>query len=103
MTTPPPSVISIASLYSISILSFTHFCQLLEQNAAEFSDQISLLAVEDELGRLRVWAANAGAHRTGRVSLDHKLRESSGIHATIANLIRDLDASLRECGLGNSP
>lgn len=96
MATPPPTIVSIASLYSICIRSFGRLCQLLENNTSEFSDQISLVALHDELGRFRVWAGNAGAHRTGRVSLDHKLRESSAIHATVAELVRDLDGALRE-------
>ena len=36
-------------------------------------------AWEDELGRLRMWAANIGAHQTGQSSLDFRLRDSSYI------------------------
>ncbi|KAJ5404486.1 Zinc finger C2H2 [Penicillium cosmopolitanum] len=34
---------------------------------------------QDELGRLRVWAANIGAHQTGTSSLDYRLRDASHI------------------------
>jgi hypothetical protein len=34
----------------------------------------------DELGRLRVWAANIGAHQTGQSSLDYRLRDASHNH-----------------------
>ncbi|KAL4899992.1 hypothetical protein BDW74DRAFT_183131 [Aspergillus multicolor] len=41
--------------------------------------EIPLQAWKDELGRLRVWAANIGAHQKGQSSLDYRLRDSSHI------------------------
>ena len=35
--------------------------------------------IYDELSRFRLWCGNAGAHRFGRGSLDHKFREASNI------------------------
>lgn len=37
-----------------------------------------------------------GAHRTGRVSLDYKLREASHVHAKVIDLLTDLNRSLQE-------
>lgn len=89
---------SIASAYSVCIQSFSRLCSLLQVPSCEFSEQISLLALQDELGRLRVWAGNAGAHRTGRISLDHRLREASHIHGKVIELLQDLDGALKEGG-----
>jgi hypothetical protein len=45
---------------------------------------------QDELGRLRVWAANIGAHQTGRSSLDYRLRDASNIRDQIIRLLKGL-------------
>jgi hypothetical protein len=57
---------------------------------------------QDELGRLRVWAANIGAHQTGLSSLDHRLRDASHIKdqtlrvlRRLQRLIQDLQDALR--------
>ena len=44
----------------------------------------------DELGRLRVWAANIGAHQTGQSSLDFRLRDASHIKDQVLSLLADL-------------
>ncbi|KAI4156888.1 MAG: hypothetical protein L6R39_000934 [Caloplaca ligustica] len=45
---------------------------------------------EDERGRLRVWAANIGAHQIGQSSLDFRLRDSSHIRQQIVKLLDEL-------------
>ena len=52
----------------------------------------------NELGRLRVWAGNAGAHRTGRVSLDYRLREASDVYEELAKLLGKLNKNLGQGG-----
>ena len=52
--------------------------------------------VSDELGRLRIWCANIGAHRTGRSSLDFRLRDASNIKRRVLSLLDDLNESLNE-------
>lgn len=91
MTSP-----SIASLYNLSIRSFDRLCGLLVQSPTEFSSQLTQLTVQDEIGRFRVWAGNVGAHRTGRLSLDHKLREASKIHGKVAELLLEMNSELQE-------
>ncbi|KAL6720554.1 hypothetical protein ACLMJK_002478 [Lecanora helva] len=49
---------------------------------------------ETELGRLRVWAGNLGAHRLGRSSLDHRLRQATHMQQTTIDLLHDLRRSL---------
>ena len=53
-------------------------------------------AWQDELGRLRIWAANIGAHQTGQSSLDYRLRDASHISQQISKLLEDLCFNLRE-------
>ena len=48
----------------------------------------------DELGRLRVWAANIGAHQTGQSSLDYRLRDASHIRAQTFKLLERLQRTL---------
>lgn len=94
-TDAPSGVPSITSLYNVCIRSFYQLCDCLEDSDGEFCDQISIPALQEELGRFRVWAGNVGAHRSGRVSLDHKLRESFQIHSKVSELLGDLDESLQ--------
>lgn len=48
--------------------------------------------LEDEYGRFRVWVGNISAHRTGRRSLEYRLRDSSNLQATVTDLLKDLQA-----------
>ncbi|KAF2126814.1 hypothetical protein P153DRAFT_70755 [Dothidotthia symphoricarpi CBS 119687] len=52
--------------------------------------------VNDEVGRFRLWCGNIGAHRSGRSSLDHRLREASHIRDQVLELLRDLITVLQE-------
>ncbi|KAF8249169.1 hypothetical protein K440DRAFT_660426 [Wilcoxina mikolae CBS 423.85] len=87
---------SIASLCNLCIQSFNQLSKLLSSSDYKFADQLSQAALEDELGRFRVWVGNSGAHRSGRVSLDHRLREASHVHAKLAELLWDLKKALDE-------
>ena len=53
-------------------------------------------AWEDELGRLRIWAANTGAHQTGCSSLDFRLRDASHIRGQIIKLLESLHRKLHD-------
>jgi len=52
--------------------------------------------VQDELGRYKVWAANIGAHRTGKSSLEYRLRDASHIRSQVLRLLDDLSESLTD-------
>jgi hypothetical protein len=45
-------------------------------------------AVDNELGRFRLWCGNIGAHRHGKSSLDHRLREASHIKSRVIELLQ---------------
>ncbi|KAL1850626.1 hypothetical protein Plec18170_006911 [Paecilomyces lecythidis] len=51
---------------------------------------------EDELGRLRVWAANIGPHQTGESSLDYWLRDASHIKNETVKLLQRLQDLLND-------
>lgn len=51
---------------------------------------------EDERGRLRMWAANIGAHQTGQSSLEFRLRDSSQIQQQIIRLLGNLALQLED-------
>ncbi|KIY01604.1 uncharacterized protein Z520_03156 [Fonsecaea multimorphosa CBS 102226] len=51
---------------------------------------------DDELGRLRVWAANIGAHQKDQSSLDYRLRNASHVKSQIINLLQSLKMTLKE-------
>ncbi|KAK4192364.1 hypothetical protein QBC35DRAFT_520240 [Podospora australis] len=46
--------------------------------------------LRDELSRFKVWCGTVAAHRTGRSSLEHRLRDASHIRDQVLNLVRDL-------------
>ncbi|KAL3477292.1 hypothetical protein BJX99DRAFT_126275 [Aspergillus californicus] len=45
---------------------------------------------KDELGRLRIWTANVGAHQAGLSSLEYRLRDASHIKDQIFRLVKRL-------------
>ncbi|CAI7649792.1 unnamed protein product [Penicillium crustosum] len=55
------------------------------------------LKVQDDMGMLRVWVGNFGAHRkhTDRLSLDHRLREAPDLHREVQNHIRDITDAIQ--------
>jgi hypothetical protein len=55
----------------------------------------SFRSLQQELGRLQVWAGKSGAHRTGRVSLDHRLRDASRVKRKVLELLNALNEELR--------
>ncbi|MCJ1471573.1 hypothetical protein MMC13_000213 [Lambiella insularis] len=65
-------------------------------DATVSTDRLSLrAATADCNGRFRVWSGNIGAHKTGKSSLDHRLRETAYIKTRVLRLLDDL------CGLLN--
>ena len=64
-------------------------------------DELSGAEVKDELGRFRIWAGNIGALKTGRASLDYRLRDVGYLHQNVASLLEGLRQSLSE-GLHSS-
>ncbi|SCO85908.1 uncharacterized protein FRV6_10035 [Fusarium oxysporum] len=57
---------------------------------------ISLVKLQNELSRFKVWSGNIGAHKKGRSSLDHRLRDASNIRDQVVELLEDLRESLKD-------
>ena len=93
---------SIASFYQQSITKFEGVCRLLGTSSNQNSHEKTFPLLSDELGRLRAWAGNCGAHRipSSRVSLDHRLREASHIQKRVTELLVELTKNLED---GRSP
>lgn len=87
------------SISAIIVPCLKSFNELQEQvERLDYSREAEVTAASwgDELGRLRVWAANIGAHQTGQSSLDFRLRDASHISKQVIKLLRDLEQSLRD-------
>ncbi|KAL2827766.1 hypothetical protein BDW59DRAFT_143804 [Aspergillus cavernicola] len=63
-----------------------------------FEAEIPTQLWQDELGRLRVWAGNIGAHQIGQSSLDYRLRDASHIKSETLSLLETLKATLQDLG-----
>jgi hypothetical protein len=83
---------AILRLYWACIESFTLLADTV--GGSEFSD-IST-GLKDELGRFRIWVENAGAHRSGRVSLDYRLREAPEVKEVVLELMNNLHSDLQD-------
>ena len=95
---------SVASISSLLALCVHDFHSLLQTLPGQDSSSELLLNLQDELGRLRVWAGNFGAHRkqTDRLSLDHRLREAPDLHREIRSHIGDVTEAIRD-GMSPTP
>ncbi|TDZ25340.1 hypothetical protein Cob_v001511 [Colletotrichum orbiculare MAFF 240422] len=79
-----------------ALSAFEHLLQSVRE-ADQHSSQSQIASnIHDELGRFKVWAGSSGAHRTGRASLEHRLRDASHIRNRVIELIGDLQQSLDE-------
>ncbi|KAJ5711453.1 hypothetical protein N7488_005609 [Penicillium malachiteum] len=88
---------------------FTQFNSLIKSETLIHCTEVHLQDWRDELGRLRVWAANIGAHQTRQSSLDYRLRDASHIRSQIVvllgqvqELLTDLEDVLQEQNDGDA-
>lgn len=92
---------TIADHVSACLQEFNSLCNSLAiwaDSAPEKGTQsdISLLKLQNELSRFKVWSGNIGAHKKGRSSLDHRLRDASNIRDQVLELLEDLRESLKD-------
>ena len=81
---------SISAILVPCLKCFNLLQERVEQPDYSYEEDVSSVSWGDELGRLRVWAANIGAHQTGQSSLEFRLRDASHIRQQITKLLRDL-------------
>jgi len=77
-----------ASLTS-RLAKFKELCAKIASQSATSSKSIYISPCNGELGHLRLWAANIGAHRKGQSSLDLRMRDASHIREQIIALFED--------------
>lgn len=58
---------------------------------------LSASAINDELGRFKIWAGNIGALQRDSRSLDYRLRDASQKQERVLQVLKDLLDSLQEC------
>jgi hypothetical protein len=59
-----------------------------------FLHELPRVAIEDELGRFRIWANNIGASNRGTSSLDYRLRDAKFISESVKTLLNSLNKIL---------
>lgn len=60
------------------------------QSLVRYETEVSHRRWLDQLGRLRVWSGNIGAHQTGQSSLDYRLRDASHLREETTRLLSRL-------------
>ena len=85
---------SISAILAPCLKSFNQLAEQVELPDYNREAEVSPALWGDELGRLRVWAANIGAHQTGQSSLSFRLRDASHISNHITKLLDHLEKSL---------
>ena len=90
---------SIKDLFNSCSNALKSICSRLERWNTSNTESLQLSRWQDELGRLRLWAANIGAHRTGQSSLKFRLKDSSHIREQVINLLLDLGQTFQEVEL----
>jgi len=91
-----PTKTSIASQSEKCIYTFGQLYERLE--STDHSHEL-LSSVQEEIGRFRDWAAQAGAHRSGRVSLDYRLCRAPHVHNRVSELIGEIQENLENSTL----
>ena len=92
---------SIATTGILCVKCFNRLTELLRasDHSRNFESHLSAVAINDEFGRFKVWAANIGALQPASrsSSLEYRLREATRVKDHVSRLLRDLNHSLTEC------
>jgi hypothetical protein len=91
MTVPTAQTAASTCLQAFSIL-----LQALHNAGPEIAVQVPRDSLEDEFGRLRVWAANIGALQKGHSSLDYRLRDAPLVHENVLKLLAELKENIHQ-------
>ena len=90
---------SIAREHKVCSASFDSLCKLgdtLAKTGPGIGPGTGLSSISDLYGRFNVWSGNIGAHQTGRVSLDHRLRKVNYVKDQVVRLLQYLHESLED-------
>jgi hypothetical protein len=61
-----------------------------------FASQVTPAAIDDEFDRFKLWAGNIAAHKQGRRSLEHRLRDATNLRDRAWELLLSLEQGLSE-------
>lgn len=89
---PDPPSEALAEVYERCRRSFQRIFWAVADGGV--ASQVSLTRISDENGRLGVWGRDSGADRTGRGSLDDRLRNDPTLRGIVFELLADLDTYL---------
>lgn len=79
-----------------NVLAFQNLSNALNTNNVEWTNSIDHEALEDEMGRFRVWSGNLGALQKGHSSLDYRLRDSPLLSSNALKFLKELEDNLHE-------
>ncbi|EUC47258.1 hypothetical protein COCMIDRAFT_35250 [Bipolaris oryzae ATCC 44560] len=79
-----------------NVRAFQNLTTALKTSDRKWTHAIDEEALEDEIGRFRVWAGNLGALQKGHSSLDYRLRDSPVSNTNTLKLLRELEANVNE-------
>jgi hypothetical protein len=89
--TPKPTITSLC-------LDCQHHFRILHDTLQrkKKESELSSVAVENELGRFRIWASDIGAMHIGRRSLDYRLQYVNYLYVDVISLLEDIKDGLIE-------
>ncbi|CAG8169032.1 unnamed protein product [Penicillium nalgiovense] len=93
-TAAPAASTNTTKISSVVVQCLKGLGGLVSEDMSSFASEVSPALWQDELGRLRVWAANIGAHQTGQSSLDHRLRDASHIKEQTVRVLQRLQRTI---------
>ncbi|KAJ5858792.1 hypothetical protein N7534_004069 [Penicillium rubens] len=96
MTTASAASTSTTMISSVVVQCLKDLGRLVSEDLSSFASEVPPALWKDELGRLRVWAANIGAHQTGQSSLDHRLRDASHIKEQTLRVLQRLQRTTED-------
>ncbi|CAI7646504.1 unnamed protein product [Penicillium glandicola] len=85
---------SISSIIQACLKQFHHI--VTSQELQKYQSEVLPDLWSDELGRLRVWTANIGAHQTGQSSLDYRLRDASHLKIQTLRVLSRLRRTIHD-------
>ncbi|KAI0185432.1 hypothetical protein EV127DRAFT_348341 [Xylaria flabelliformis] len=91
-----PAAESIADCVAKNLAAFEAIGRFEIREEIDDSQSRWVYTIRDQFSKFKLWAGNIGAHRTGRSSLDYRLRDSSHLHTQVIRLLDDLTTSLNE-------
>ncbi|KAF4971404.1 hypothetical protein FZEAL_9855 [Fusarium zealandicum] len=77
-------------------LELFHKTAPLQNPGPEASHYAPLTRIHEEEGRFNVWSGNIGAHKSGRRSLQYRLRDASHLQKQVLALLKDLSELLED-------